>query len=267
MNAGVSLKPSDATQGGGFFDDVDAVITSCRFRAWDYNGKIAAPILGLAVTFKALGDDQETEQVYSAGDMKHFVPSPDGKEAVAIGNKTGLNDQTNAIFFLSEFVNAGFPEDKIGSDISVFEGCQVHLNQVPAPKRPGQSGLDANGKPKTVLVVKKILSLPWDKAAGAVGGKTKGAKAAQANTAAAAPAAAPVASGDVLAKSIEHVLNVVMAKGGSIAKASLGQEVFKLVGNDPDRMAIVQTSFKDEFLNGSMGAVPWQFDGTTVSMG
>ena len=48
-------------------------------------------------------------------------------------------------------VNAGFPEDKIGNDISVFDGLGAHVNQVAQPKRPGLKKPETEGK--TYLLV------------------------------------------------------------------------------------------------------------------
>jgi hypothetical protein len=273
---GVSLKPSDAVAGGGMFDDVDVEIVKCRFRSWDYNGKIQTPILGLEVTYRNPEDGFEFSQVYSAGEMKQFVPSEDGRFAVPVGSQAGLNDQSNAIFYITAFVNAGFPENKIGDDVSVFEGAFVHVNNVPQPKRKGQTGTGADGKPNMILIPTKVMRWPWDPkpaptAASAAPkvGKTKAAPAVQqAAVPAEAPAAAaaPAASAggeDVESKAMSAIMSILSAKGGSISKAALAQAVFAAVKTDPDRNAIVSTAFKDEFLKQG----PWSFDGSTISLG
>lgn len=265
---GVSLKPSDAVQGGGLFDDVDATITQCRFKSWDYNGAIKSPVLGLGVTFQNEDADGFTfEQVYSAGNLQHFVPSDDGRFAVPVGTLTGLQESSNAMAFLKSLVNCGFPEDKIERDISVFEGCKVHVNRVPQQQR---KGLDqAGAKAKDILVVTKIHSLPGEagKAVAAGAGK-KAAAPAKAKAATASVAASSESSsgnGHVHQKAVETLLSILAAKGGSVKKLSVAQEAFKLLATDPDRNAVCQIVFKDEFL--SEAGQPWSFDGQTVAMG
>jgi hypothetical protein len=265
---GVSLKPSDAVAGGGGIDDVDAVIKACRFRLWDYNGTIQTPVLGLEVTY--LEDDgSESSQVYSAGDVKHFVPSDDGSEAVPVGSHQALNDSTNAMAWMVSMVNGGFPEDKIADKVSVFEGARVHVNQVPQAKRKGLANAKEN---KMILLVSKVLALPWDKKAAATGPKTTKpvpvAKAAQAAPAAApaAAAAAPAAGASELNDQATGALvGIILAKGGSIGKNQIAQEAFKAFAADPNRNALVQLVFSDPFLK--QDGAPWNYDGVTVSMG
>lgn len=281
MSNGVSLKPTDAQAGGGgLFDDLDALIVRCYFRLWDYNGKISTPVLGLGVVYKRLDEEGgEFEQVYSAGDTKFCVPSPDGKQAIPVdAERTGLTEGTNALQYLMSFINAGFPEHLVGQDVSVFEGAQVHVNTVPQQKRPGMAP-KAAGKKDDILVVSKILNLPAIKdgsyktnpapaAAAAPVQKGKKPAVAHAQPAAAAQAQAPVeVDGAVQARAVEVVMQVLMDKGGSIAKAQIAGEAFKILqaAKDPMRNAVSQLVFKDEFL-GNAADVPWKFDGTTISM-
>lgn len=270
QTGGVSLKPSDAQAGGGGYDDVDARIEKCRFITWDYAGNLPAPVLGLEVAYKVLADGFEFKQVYSAGDLKHFVPSQDGRYAIPVGSQSGLNDSSNAIQYLAALVNAGFPEDRIANDVSVFEGVEGHLNQVPQKERKSLTKADPTAKARTVLVVTQIHKLPWEK------GKVSPIKPVAAMKAqAAAPVASPapstteVPSNGVVAKSVETVMGILMSKGGTITKAAIAQEAFKVLAADPDRNAVVQAIYKDEFLHGKSveGGVPWQFDGKTISLG
>lgn len=268
---GVSLKPSDAVAGGGGIDDVDVVIKACRFRLWDYNGTIQTPVLGLEVTY--LEDDgSESNQVYSAGDMKHFVPSEDGSEAVQVGKHPNLNDSTNAMAWMVSMVNGGFPEDKIGDKVSIFEGARVHVNQVPQVKRKGLATPQANDK--LILLVSKVLALPWDAKAKATAPKTTkaapvavAAKAAQAQVAA-PMAAAPAANGELSPlndQAVSAMIGIIVTKGGAIVKAAIAQEAFKVFATDPNRNALVQLVYSDAFLK--QEGAPWTFDGSTVSMG
>jgi hypothetical protein len=269
---GISLKPSEASQGGGaMIDDVDVTIKAVRFRLWDYNGQIPNPILGLEVTYV---DDEgnEAAQVYSAGETKHFVPSPDGSEAQKVGSIETLQETTNAMQFMVSLVNAGFPEDKIADKVTVFEGTRVHVNAVPQPKRPGIKNAKEG---KTILLVSKIHSLPGEKAKAPAKAKAAplaaaAAKVAQTQTVQAEQAAAPGGNGaatdvDLNAIGIDTLMGIIMAKGGSIPQAAIAQEAFKVLASHPQRNQIVQLVYKPEFLK--QAGAPWSYDGSTVSMG
>lgn len=289
---GVSLKPSEASSGGAVIDDVDVRIVGCRFNLWDYNGTIQAPVLALKVTF--LDDEgNQSEQQFSAGDTKHFVPNEDGTEAVQVGSIPTLNDNTNAMAFMASLVNSGFPEDKILDKVSVFEGTKVHVKQAPQPKRAGIKNAQPNQGAKTVLLVNKIHELPWEPAAqaamqaigagaqAAAAGKPKvagapkaaapkqaaPAMAAQAPAvlaAAVAQAHAPGGNGEALdGEARQAVLEMLLAKGGTMAKAALAADAFKFLSTHPKRNEMVTLIYKDEFLKGG----PWSFDGSTLSMG
>jgi hypothetical protein len=261
---GVSLKPSDAIAGGGGLNDADVTITQARFRLWDYNGAIQVPVLGLSIDFET-EDGGKANQVYSAGDTKHFVPSDDGRQAIPVGKLEGLNENTNCMAFLASLVNSGFPEDKLGDDISVIEGTKVHIDQVPQPKRPGVSGGDKN---KTLGIVTKLLGLPNE---GTKAGKAKVSKAATKGQPVAQTQASPATNGAedpdaIHGETVGHILSILAAKGGSVEKKALSNELFKLVQKDPNRNKIMALGFKDEFLNGAMGEVPFSYNGTTIAM-
>lgn len=257
----LSLKPKDAESGGGLLDDVDVTIVRSRFGLWDYNGAIPKPIFALGVTF-ADEEGNKAEQWYSAGNTEFHIPSDDGKRAQAVGKEAkGLHESTNAMLFLASMINSGFPEDKLSDDVSVFEGTKVHVNRVPKPKSnfvgANAGGGKGDGK---ILVVTKV----YEATAAATGGKKAAPKKAAEAPAAAGAAAAPVASGEVATKAADAVLNVLMAKGGSVPKSGLAAEVFKLMAKDPDRNAVVQMAFSDDFLK--QDGHPWSYDGTTISM-
>jgi hypothetical protein len=270
---GVSIKPSDAVAGGSMIDDADVKIASARWYLYDYNGKVANPVLAIGVDYvdPKSGESLSSRQYYSAGEQstKNFVPSADGRMAMPVGTAAGLSEGSNALLWITSLINSGFPEDKVTNDIGVFDNTVGHVNQVPQPKRQGMSG-DGN---KTILILTKIHTLPWQQAAGPapIGkGAAAGKKAAQANQAA-APAAvqqaqdtAAAVSGDVQQKATDTVMSILINKGGVVPKAALAQEAFKLLAKEPDRNLIVQLVFKDEFL--SAPGQPWSFDGTTVTM-
>jgi len=274
---GLSLRPSDAQQ-GGFLDDADVTLKALRFVTWDYQGK--APV-SVALKVDMEDDAGAThEQYYSAGDPSKMQPSPDGKAIVPMAGATGLNVNTNCIAFISSLVNAGFPEDKILNDISIFEGMYAHVNQVAQPKRPGIKAREGERADKTYLLVTKINRMPWEKvaakpAAGApVARPTPGPRPVAA-PAAAPPAAAPSApvaaasgNGDALtAKARATVVGILAEKGGAVPKSSLPTEAFRALSNDPDRNAIVTLVFQDGFIAAAVAEGAFAFDGTNVLLG
>lgn len=279
---GISLKPSDATQGGGLFDDVDVLVKEVRTALWDYNGQIQVPVPALKVTFAR--EDGEFQQHYSAGDAKNFVPSQDGKRFIPVGNSTGINESTNAMAFLMSFVNSGFPENKIGEDVSVFEGTICHVGNVPQKERKGLVQ-DPNKKKGTVLVVNKIHALPWetDKAkqflvsmqqpktgpqAMPIMGSGSGsfqAASPQAGPSVASGSVQVASNGELTGKAQEGLIAILASKGGQIAKSQLAQTAFQHFAKDPDRNALVQLMYQDAFL--AAPGSPWKFDGSTVSLG
>ncbi len=271
---GVSLKPSDAQAGGGVLEalnDTDATIKTCRVVLWNYNNQTIHPAPFLAVTY-TFDDGSEFEQKYKGGDAKFLVPSADGKEFVPVdpnADRTGLPDGCNALIWLTDIVNAGFPEHLIGRDVSVFEGAKVHLNVKPQPKREGFKNQDPNKKGNDILVVTKIHSLPGQAAAGKAKGKTKSAAApVQTQAAAGGAAAAGATNGDAVhARAIEVVMEILTSNGGSVPKVAIANKAFKIMqdAKDPLRNDVSKLVFKDEFLHGE--DVPWSFDGTTVSLG
>ena len=79
---GISLKPSDAIEGGGLWSDIDGTLTKIKFINWDANGAIPG---GAAYAELHVTDDNgvEYEQKLSCGKGK-FTVSPDGRKLVPL---------------------------------------------------------------------------------------------------------------------------------------------------------------------------------------
>jgi len=268
---GASLKPSEHVA-GGLADDFIGIWTEVGFVQWDYNGKIAVPVPALKVVVDS-EDEGVITQYWSVGSGKDWIPSTDGKRLVAVGTATGLRSSSNGAILLQSLVNAGFPEDKIGDDISVFQGLVAHHIRVPAPKRAGLekvARVDATGKAyeDTILTVDEIVTLPWEKAKPAGAPQTKKA-APKAKGAAPAPATvgqvvAPVPPpADIEDEATTFILSLLEEKG-SITKQQLPTEAFRALTSNPNRNAIIAVVYKDAFL----GAGPWSYaDGTITPLG
>jgi hypothetical protein len=61
----------------------------------------------------------------------------------------------------------------------------------------------------------------------------------------------------------DAITQVLEKNGGSVAKKALGMQVFRILGQSPNRSAILNLVANDEFLG--QDGVPWDFDGTTVT--
>ena len=253
MASEVGASFDEFVQGTGRLDDVAVKIQSARFSNWDYKGKIAQPVLALKLELMD-GEGVLHEEYLSAGDLKFFVPSNDGKKAIPVGSQAKLNINTNAVQFLIDLLNADTKGEwaakiKGTDDISVLDGGTIHVVQKAQPKRasisavPGQENVT-----KTVLSVSKVLIYPWEAGKAAA----PAAKAPAAGAAAPAAAAGPAPTGAAADAAGPILLGIVAEAGGEIKKQAIAGKVF---GN-PDvkamtaaeRNAILGIIVKDEFL-------------------
>jgi len=255
---GVSLKPSDAKEGGGgLIDNIDAVAKEVKFTLFDYQGK-AAPVP--AIYAKLVDrEDNEFEQYWSMGSAKDWVPSADGKTLVASGTAEALNAGSNGMIMITSLVNAGFPEDKLGDDISVLTGLDAHWSRVAAPKRTGiAQTARADGKTyeQTILCVDKINKLPWDKLTPtAKGGRPKGGKKE--------PPPEEGGETDPLEEAVKATVMGLVA-AGAMDKTKVIQGVYAALKSNPqDAAKAVQLVNNDSWLK----AGPWKYEGGKVSLG
>lgn len=239
-----SLRPSEAVEGGGLLDDVDGTIVDAKWAMFAYGGK-AQPAPGLVMLIEHLQDGKvtESEQFWSCGAAKDWQPSRDGK-SITSPTKTQFVKSSNAIILTNSIVAAGFPEDKIGIDPSVFVGMDAHWLRVANP------GRNVEGKESSTLCVQKINKLPWE-AKGKAGAKA-GAKAAAAD------------DGEFDEALTDHVMTAIADAGGSISKKDLTVAVFKL-GKGPNAKAFMDALKDDTFLK--QDGAPWTYEKGVISIG
>lgn len=247
---GASLNPDHAGAGGLAIDDVDCTIKECRFVSdFDYGGKVDPMPLSLKVTFDSKEFSEPQTQHFSAGSLDRFEPSEDGLSAEPAEGQDEdilLIKTTNALLFITSLTDNGFPKDKIGNTVDVFEGTEVHVRQIPRPK---MRGLDREGDAeKTILAVTKIHKLPWEK-------KTK--SKAKGKAASKAKAEPEEASAEVSEKAVDAVMAAVETSENGISKKDLLVQVFKDLGKDDDRTEVINLIKTDDFL--STGG-PWTYD-------
>src|SRR3972149_11360171 len=134
---GVSLRPSDAVEGGLVPVDRNLLWKKGRFNLFDYTtreGKVVATTV--AYRLESVDDDGgEYTQQYSVGDPDRFTIENDGKTLGPEG--VTISKSCNFHILMNSAVNAGFPENKIGDDVSVLDGLYAHHIGIPEPKRSG----------------------------------------------------------------------------------------------------------------------------------
>lgn len=258
MSKAVGLNPENFLEGGGLIDDVDVTFTECLFEEFDYNGKADTAVPALKVVMDVAGD--ENIQYYSMGRLQDWIPSEDGKQLLSVGTATSIRLSSNGGILLKSLVDSGFPGDKLGDDISILNGLQVHMIQVPEPQRGMKKTKEQEEKetkfgPKTILVVSEVQVLPWEKKKPAGAGAKKKPAGKAKPKAAKAAAAEEVEGGEIEEKATEVIMEI-LADAGTATKKELPAKIFQLRKDDPDRNAIVKVVFDDDFLSNG----PWEYD-------
>ena len=261
---GVSLKPRDAIE-TGLIDDVDVTLKAHKFVLWDYAGKVPVPTPALCVEMED-GEGATHVQYYSAGDSKNFQPSADGKTLEAMGSQTGVNKSSNCFQYLSSIINAGFPEDRMGDNITVLDGIKAHVKRIPQQERAGlvrlQSQAGQAERKMTVLIVSQIHEIPGEKK-GPKGVATKGAGKATPSAVSGDGAVSDELRSAIQMFIVERAADPKYA--GKLEKAKISQLAFKHCVDNKlgagDRQAFVKLASDQAFL-GEEGQ-PWQYDAAT----
>lgn len=252
-----SLSPEGFVVGGGLIDDVNVTFKDCRFEMFDYEGKVIPGVPSLKVNM-VTEEDEESAQNYSMGSAQDWAPSENGKELMSVGKATAIRTTCNGGIFLQNLVDAGFPADDLGTDISVLDGLKVHVIRIPAPERPGLKKKDKRFE-DTILVVDDILALPGEKAKSKTKSKTK-AKGKDKAKDKAPDGDAP----DVNDKAVDTVVTILAGNDGSVTKKALPGKIFQVLKTDPDRNEVIKVAFEDDFLSDETR--PWTYEDGTLTM-
>ena len=251
--SGVSLNPDDFVEGGGLLDNVDVTWKECRFKMFDYNGT-APETPALRITMEVEGQEEEEQnQYWSAGSPQEWEPNEDGTALNAIGSARGVSKSSKFSSLMKSVLDAGFPKDKIGNDISVLDGLQCHMVRVKAPARPGlvkAPRADGRVYEETILVVDSISKMP----AGIKGGKAAAVKG-KGKAVTEEPEEA-----DIEGKTTLSILSI-LESNPKLDKKKLAGLIFAENKNDPDRNAMMKLAYNDEFLE----AGSWTFKNGTVT--
>ena len=264
---GVSIDPDDAVTGGGLFasEPTTVVFSGVETCMFDYQGKAkAAPALKIEMSVD--GDSETYPHYLSAGSADDFAPSKDGTRLEALKDGVALRKSCNLVTFMASLKEAGFPfkdKDHIPEDerdnFKILEGLECVVVRKEAPKRAGLSrspkkNQDGKEYVDTILVVDKIVSLPWE------GGSGSGAEESDAGGGG--------EDSELTAKAITMVISALEdAPKSGYDSAQLSATVFKLLKGDADQTNIV-TNFvhREEFLNdnkvdGETGIPRWEVSG------
>lgn len=245
---------------GGLIDDADITLRSARFVPWDYNGTVNPPVLGLKLEMVDGEGNVHTDHL-SAGDLKFFVPSGDGKKAIPVGKQEKLNINTNAVAFLVSLMNADTRGEltakiKTTDDISIIDNSRLHIVRKAQPKRPNivaPEVVPGQAKPDPrQLTVEKVLAYPWETAAPTP--VAQAAAPAVAQVQAAAPAAVAAPAGAAAAQSATLLTQLIAEAGGSIKVGQIAGQVFKLMKDNPaaERNAVLGTILTPAFLGSDL---------------
>jgi hypothetical protein len=237
--APMSLKPSEASEGGAFPRGY-LTVTAAKFGEFHYMTKDGKPSLNeqgnpnismaAIITLENDTGDQ-FEQVYSIGRPDRYTVSADGQ--VLEGGV--LSKACNFYKLMTEVVNQGYPEGSIKDNLSeTFVGMSAYWDEMNV------------GGTRTLIVPQGQLTLPG------VNG-----------TAPAAPAAPAAAPADMVAKAVQLV-QAGIAANGSMTRQQLGGEAFNQNLAAGDQQALMNVIF-DQSLITALAAVGVRLDGESFS--
>lgn len=241
--------------------------------------KAGAARLGVMITLATIAKpDEDLTKFLSLGSKAHesFAAAADGKSIIPVPGGPGgsLNISTNWAIFLKSMYDCGLPQGYFTTDLSVLDGCHVHLANVPEPEeRKGFQTAAATGeaaaeerKPQTTVIVTEFKDggKPWE---GPVAAAPKG-KAAPAKAAAPAPAAEEAPADDVETEAITAISSVLAKfeeEGKPLTKLLLRTSTYAAISNKKVANAVTNAYFtKDEHLNGILEQLGYKLVGSAV---
>lgn len=248
---GISLNPENFPEGGGLLDDADVTVESASFVMYDYGGKSPVEVPALKLVLVAGAEDKH-DSYWSCGSKDDWQPENGGKGLKPIGKATSITLSSNCGVFLRELVAAGFPTDKLDAgDITILEGMECHVQRIPAPKRAGLKSSSSDRDP-TVLVVKGINKLPWEKGGRKGKAEGKGTTKSKGSTG---------SNGDALnGRAAEALIGMLAENPDGIKKAEIPKLAMTALKGDSDRNALIKVLYDAAFLETQDG---WAFDSGT----
>ena len=204
----VSLKPSEAVEGGGAIPvGKNLTVMASSYALFDYNGKAPTSVCLRQV----LKDEENVEytQYWSVGNPDRYTITQGGADIEG----PPMNKSSNAFAYLENAVLAGFPENKIETAGSFVGTKSLFKAHTPKPFVDAQ-GVSKQGK--AILVMEKVISLPGAKIA------TSAKKTTTTKTASAADAVSDEVKGEIIAL----VSWVLAQNGGEATKSKVASAVY-----------------------------------------
>lgn len=152
---GVSLNPDTFSEGGGAPVQKNLRIQEARYEYFDYEGKANRTF---AARLNLVDDAGQTYvQRYSVGDPTRWTHSPDGKQAIPMVQGAAITKTSNFGILLAALVNAGFPKEQLGADISVLDNLYAYWDGVPEPEGRSSMRTPEQQRARIILVPMQIL--------------------------------------------------------------------------------------------------------------
>lgn len=257
---GVSFKPSDQSK-ASMWEGGPGTINTLRAVTWDYNGTgDPGPFIHANITRHE--DGKEIDEYYGAGDASRFKPSEDGLTFEPLKpNIKGLSDSCNAAHLINSLVAAGFSEDDLADDLSIFDDMDVNF-----ARQAIQRKIKGQEQTSNPLLVTEITRMPGEKKKPTGKPGTKAAPAAPAGKA--APAKAAPAKGKAKdaenEEKLQDAIAEILESNNPVSKKKLGQLVFAKFKKDPDVKALQALAADDDYLGGDER--PWVYDAGEESL-
>lgn len=263
---GASFNPDDAS---GLFDNARAVISAVKVDYFD--AKTGSKYLNVDITFKPAAGEPITEH-FLLGGADQWAPNASKTGAIPVTEGGRIWNKSQVYRFMKSLADQGFPKNRLGNDLSVLVGTDVHVTRV---TDEGQKYTDKNGKERdrTTLLVTKIYALPGEKA-----GKNTGTVPTQAGGSTAANAPPTTAdyddyTRDVLVRVLENDGDVLKLGQGkrpdAIAIEKIPGAAFVLITRDKKaliRQAVQARMTSEAFLAGLAEQGLVEFDGKQVKL-
>mgnify|MGYP001613730638 CR=1 FL=1 len=257
-----SFNPDDAS---GLLDNARVKISSVVVDVFAADS--GSKFVNVNVTYK--GDNDITER-YLLGGADQWAPNAAKTGAISIKEGGRIWNKSDVFKLMKSIIDAGFPKARLGGDLSVLVGLDVHVTRVTQEGSTYKDKKTGQDRQRTTLLVSKIYTDAAQLATGAY--TTALPKAAAKATApkAAAKAGAPVVSGDdsVNDEFATEVLVEVLGKG-PVAKDGVKSPAFLIITKKKQsaiREAVQARLVNDAFLGSLVEAGLIAYDGTTISL-
>lgn len=227
----LSLRSSDATEGGGT-EGALATIKEIEFiPEFDYNGTVSKQSAALRVLLGIDDFPKPWEQHYTVGPSKNFEVIDSGNGIKSLGKAEGLNKGSNAAKFLLAAEKAagydGFHDD---GSVEAYEGKRVRLTNLKYETQGGDQ--------KEMIVIAAFVD---DEAPV----KGKGSAKAKASSA------------DAISNKTDAAIMGLLEDTPKIKKKDLPNAVFEANKEDGDVRAMMQLCFKEAWVGSEDRPFTW----------